>query len=60
MTTPLEFAAIRGQIFRRTLAYTLAVAAILGISLLTIGLTNAVLADEEPHTTFIAKRPPVT
>jgi two-component system, NtrC family, sensor kinase len=41
-------------IFRRTLAYTLAVAAILGISLLTIGLTNVVLADEEPHTTIIA------
>jgi len=41
-------------IFRRTIAYTLAVAAILGISLLTIGLTSAVLADEEPHTTIIA------
>jgi PAS domain S-box-containing protein len=41
-------------IFRRTIAYTLAVAAILGISLLTIGLTNVILADEEPHTTIIA------
>jgi PAS domain S-box-containing protein len=41
-------------IFRRTLVYTLAVAAILGISLLTVGLTNVVLADEEPHTTVIA------
>jgi len=41
-------------IFRRTIAYTLAVAAILGISLLTIGLTNVVLSDEEPHTTIIA------
>ncbi|HSB60973.1 MAG TPA: ATP-binding protein, partial [Vicinamibacteria bacterium] len=41
-------------IFRRTIVYTLAVAAILGISLLTIGLTNAILADEEPHSTIIA------
>ncbi len=40
-------------IFRRTLGYILAVAVILGISLLTIGLTNVVLA-EEPHATVIA------
>src|SRR5262245_37584281 len=41
-------------IFRKFLVYTLAVAAILGISLLTIGLTRAVMADDEPHTTIIA------
>jgi two-component system, NtrC family, sensor kinase len=42
-------------IFRRTLVYTLAVAAILGIVLLTVGLANVLLAgDEEPHTTIIA------
>jgi PAS domain S-box-containing protein len=42
-------------IFRRTLVYILAVAAILGIVLLAVGLVNVLLAgDEEPHTTIIA------
>jgi len=42
-------------IFRRTLVYFLAVAAILGIVLLAVGLVNVLLAgDEEPHTTIIA------
>jgi hypothetical protein len=42
-------------ILRRTLVYTLAVAAIVAISLLSIGLVNAVIAgDEEPHAWVIA------
>ena len=42
-------------IFRRTLVYTLAVAAIVGISLLANGLYNLfVVGDEEPHATIIA------
>jgi len=42
-------------IFRRTLVYALDIAAIVGISLLAIGLMNALLAgDEEPRATIIA------
>ena len=41
-------------IFRRTISYTLAVAAVTGICLLALGLVNAVLADDEPHGTIIA------
>jgi PAS domain S-box-containing protein len=42
-------------IFRRTLVYTLAIAAIVGISLLATGLMNVVVAgDEEPRATIIA------
>jgi PAS domain S-box-containing protein len=41
-------------IFRRTFVYVLAVAAILGVSLLASGLLNVVLSGDEPHTTVIA------
>src|SRR4029450_10756758 len=42
-------------IFRRTLVYTLAVAAIGGVSLLANGLYNvSLVGDEEPHATIIA------
>jgi two-component system NtrC family sensor kinase len=41
-------------IFRRTLVYTLAIAAILGISLLANGLMKVITGDEEPHTAIIA------
>ncbi len=39
-------------IFRRALGYVLAVAVIVGLALLTVGLTDVLW--EEPHTTFIA------
>jgi two-component system NtrC family sensor kinase len=39
-------------IFRRALGFVLAVAVIVGLALLTVGLTDVVW--EEPHTTFIA------
>jgi two-component system NtrC family sensor kinase len=39
-------------IFRRALGYVLAVAVIVGLALLTVGLTDVVW--EEPHATFIA------
>jgi len=39
-------------IFRRGLGYVLAVAVIVGLALLTVGLTDVLW--EEPHTTFIA------
>ncbi len=41
-------------IFRRTLTYTLAVAAVVGICLLALGLVNAVLAEDEPHGAIVA------
>ncbi len=41
-------------IFRRTFVYVLAVAAILGVSLLASGLLNVVLSGDEPHTAIIA------
>jgi len=42
-------------IFRRTLVYFLATAAIVGISLLALGLVNVILVgEEEPHATIIA------
>jgi PAS domain S-box-containing protein len=41
-------------IFRRTFVYVLAVAAILGVSLLASGLLNVVLSGDEPHNAFIA------
>jgi PAS domain S-box-containing protein len=41
-------------IFRRTLVYTLAIAAILGISLLANGLMKVIAGDGEPHTVIIA------
>jgi two-component system, NtrC family, sensor kinase len=42
-------------IFRRTLVYTLAVAAIVGISLLANGLYNvSLVGDEEPHASIVA------
>jgi len=42
-------------IFRRTLAYLLATAAIVGISLLALGLVNVLVVGEEPpHATIIA------
>jgi PAS domain S-box-containing protein len=39
-------------IFRRALGFVLAVAVIVGLALLTVGLTDVIW--EEPHTTFIA------
>jgi two-component system, NtrC family, sensor kinase len=41
-------------IFRRTFVYVLAVAAILGMSLLASGLLNVVMSGDEPHTGIIA------
>jgi PAS domain S-box-containing protein len=42
-------------IFRRTLVYVLATAAIVGICLLVVGVYNVVLSgDEEPHVSLIA------
>jgi PAS domain S-box-containing protein len=42
-------------IFRRAFSYLLAVAAMVGIALLTVGLSDVFLAGgEEPHTTLIA------
>ena len=41
-----------GRLFRRALGYVLAVAVIVGLALLTVGLTDVLW--EEPHTTFIA------
>ncbi len=41
-------------IFRRTLVSLLATAALVGICLLVVGLTGALLADDEPHRTLIA------
>ena len=41
-------------IFRRTMTYILAVAAVVGICLLALGVVNSVLAEDEPHGTIIA------
>ena len=41
-------------IFRRTFVYVLAVAGILGVSLLANGLLNVVLSGDEPHSAIIA------
>src|SRR5262249_11763392 len=44
-----------GLIFRRTLVYILALAAIIGMCLLAVGLFQVMLAsDQEPHVTVIA------
>lgn len=41
-------------IFRRTLIYTLATAAVLGICLLAVGLLESMSSGDEPHITIIA------
>src|SRR6185295_3664989 len=41
-------------IFRRTLVFVLALAAIVGVSLLSVNLFQALTSDQEPHVTIIA------
>jgi PAS domain S-box-containing protein len=41
-------------IFRRTITYTLAVAAVVGICLLALGVVNSLLAEDEPQGAIIA------